>query len=341
MQSIAVDMVPGGIPETIRISQYDKSMRKFAVRLLMDGVSYTIPGGYTATVSGTKPDGCGFSDACSVSGDTVTVTVSDQMSAVPGDIPCEITLFKEGEGRIASANFLLRVEKAALMSDDIISESSIPVFEKLVSVAAGSASAAKGSQTAATSSAAAAKTSEINAASSATAAKTSETSAVSSAGAAKMSEKNAAAFSSAASSKAQASSSSASAARTSETNAKTSETNAKKSADQAAQTASGLSSSLAQITQNKTDISSIKQSLDDLVIMRKFTSESVTATETATFSIPYTVPDGYKFLAVAAISSPEIPAIVYNLTIEDDSLACSCLTSGTGYFVADILFIRT
>jgi hypothetical protein len=341
MQSIAVDMVPGGIPETIRISQYDKSMRKFAVRLLMDGVPYTIPGGCTATVSGTKPDGCGFSDTCSVSEDTVTVMVSDQMSAVPGDIPCEITLFKEGEGRIASANFFLRVEKAALMSDDIISESSIPVFEKLVSAAAGSATQAKSAQASASGYAAAAKSSQTAAASSATAAKTSETSAISSAGAAKMSEKNAAAFSSAASSKAQAASSSASAARTSETNAKTSETNAKASADQAAQKASELSSSLAQITQNKTDISSIKQSLDDLVIMRKFSSESVTATETATFSIPYTVPDGYKFLAVAAISSPEIPAIVYSLTIEDNSLSCSCLTSGTGHFVADVLFIRT
>jgi len=334
MQAISVDMVPGGIPQTIRISQYDKAMRKFAVRLLMDGVFYTIPSGCTATVSGTKPDGCGFSDACTISGDTVTVTVSDQMSAVPGDIPCEITLFQEGEGRIASANFFLRVEKAALTSDDIISESSIPVFEKLVSAAASSAMAAKSSQSAAASSASAARSSQTSAASSATAAKTSEANASSSAGAAKISEKNAATFSSAASSKAQAASSSAESARTSETNAKA-------SADQAAQTASELSSSLAQVSQNKTDISSIKQALDDLVIMRQFKSGSVTATETASFSISYTVPDGYKVLAVANISSPEMPAIVYNLTIEDDSLACSCLASGTGYFVADVLFIRT
>ena len=256
------------------------------------------------------------------------------MSAVPGDIPCEITLFKEGEGRIASASFFLRVEKAALTSDDIISENDIPVFEKLVSEAAGSASAAKSSQTAAASSASAAKTSETNAASSATAAKTSEANAASSTAAAKTSEKNAAASSSVASSKAQAASSSASAA-------KASETNAKASADQAAKTASELSSSLAQVSQNKTDISSIKQALNDLVIMRQFKSGSVTATETASFSIPYTVPDGYQVLAVANISSPEMPAIVYNLTIGDDSLACSCLASGTGYFVADVLFIRT
>lgn len=334
MLTIAVDMVPGGVPETVRISQYDKDMRQFEVRLLMDGADYPVPGGCVATVSGTKPDGCGFSCTCPISENAVLVTVSDQMSALPGDIPCEITLFKTGGERIASANFFLRVEQAALVSKDIISESDIPVFEHLVSQAASSAIQAKSSQTAAASSATAAKASETGAASSAASAKTSETNAASSAGAAKVSEKNAAAFSSAASSKAQASSSSSEAA-------KASEANAKASAEQAARSASQLSSNLAQIAQNKTDISSIKQTLGDLVIMRQFTSESVTATETATFSIPYTAPDGYKFLAVAAISSPEIPAIVYSLTIEDNSLSCSCLTSGTGHFVADILFIRT
>lgn len=283
MQTISVDLIPGGLPPIIRISQYDKTLRAFQIHLTMGGADYAVPDGNTVMLSGTKPDGKGFLYSCSHSGSALHVSVTEQMSAVAGDVPCEVTLYQADGGRIASGNFLLRVEKAALDAGTVVSDSDIPVFEMLVEKAASSAagartaqgkaeSAAEGagqSKTSSYAAASAAKTSETNAAASASAAKTSAAGATTSAAEAKASADSATASAGTATSKAGAAASSASTAKLSEQHAAASETNAASSASSASASsadakasAASIAGNVSQITQNQTDIASVRKKMD-------------------------------------------------------------------------------
>lgn len=283
MQTITVDLIPGGMPPIVRISQYDKVLRAFEIHLTMDGVDYPVPSGYAAMLSGTKPDGKGFLYSLNHSDNTVSVSVTEQMSAVAGDVPCEVALYQTDGGRIASGNFLLRVEKAALDAGTVVSDSDIPVFEVLVEKAASSAagartaqgkaesaaSNAKTSSTSASASASSAKASETNAAASASAAKASASDASASASSAKTSSSSAASAADTAISKAGAAASSASAAKLSEQHAAASETNAASSASSASASsadakasAASIAGNVSQITQNQTDIASVRKKMD-------------------------------------------------------------------------------
>jgi hypothetical protein len=276
MQTITIDLIPGGLPPIIRISQYDKALRAFDVRLTMDGADYPVPPGCTAMLSGTKPDGKGFLYSLNYSDNTVNVSVTEQMSAVAGDVPCEVTLYQADGGRIASGNFLLRVEKAALDAGTVVSDSDIPVFEMLVEKAASSAAGARTAQGKAESAAEGAEQSKTAASASASAAKSSETNAASSASAAKTSASGASASASAARtsadfaiSKAGEAASSASAAELSEQHAASSEASAASSASSASAcsadakaSAASIAGSASQIMQNQTDIDTVRKKVD-------------------------------------------------------------------------------
>ena len=123
-----LDLSPGGVPLIIPISQYDAASRILVFNLFSNEGILSLPSGLTAEVRGTKPDGTGFSYIALLSGTTVTVTVTEQMAAVAGRVKCEITLYKGTPAtnmtpassdyqQIATANFYLSVERAALDKD--------------------------------------------------------------------------------------------------------------------------------------------------------------------------------------------------------------------------------
>ena len=143
MISVVLDLVPGKIPEIVRVSQYDKGLRTFEANLTYDGESYSISEDHRVVISGTKPDKKSFEYTCAFDDDTVTVVVTEQMSAVFGDVPCEITIYNEDGDRISSTNFILRVEKAAMDADAVTSETDIAAITELVTEAAANAIASK------------------------------------------------------------------------------------------------------------------------------------------------------------------------------------------------------
>jgi len=129
-QKFDLNMIPGKPKPIIRASQYDTGLRAFEVSLFAGTDTYTIPSGATLTVQGTKPDYTGFSYSATYSGNTVTFDCTDQMTACAGAVEMEIAVVNEGE-RVATANFVLQVEPAALKDDTIISETDIPIIEQL------------------------------------------------------------------------------------------------------------------------------------------------------------------------------------------------------------------
>lgn len=129
-QKFDLNMIPGKPKPIIRASQYDTGLRAFEVSLFAGTDTYTIPSGATLTVQGTKPDYTGFSYSATYSGNTVSFDCTDQMTACAGAVEMEIAVVNDGE-RVATANFVLQVEAAALKDDTIISETDIPIIEKL------------------------------------------------------------------------------------------------------------------------------------------------------------------------------------------------------------------
>lgn len=131
-QTYNIDLVPNGKPLIVNVSQYDKLSRTLEFNVYSSGVLFKIPSDTAAVIQGTKPDGTGFSYNMTVSGSKVSMDIKQQMTVFDGDVHCEILLTKNAE-QLGSANFILRVEKAAISDETIISETDIPIFRSFAS----------------------------------------------------------------------------------------------------------------------------------------------------------------------------------------------------------------
>lgn len=130
-----LDMTPGGVPQMIRLSRYDKNTPTLKFNLWDGSTAYTIEAGSTVFINGTKPDNTSFEYYCEYSGSEVTVNVTEQMTAVAGRTTCEIVVYTNGE-RKGSANFYLDVEPSALSDDTVISETDIPIIQRIPEIVA-------------------------------------------------------------------------------------------------------------------------------------------------------------------------------------------------------------
>ena len=191
MQNITVDLVPGRVPEIIRVSQYDKNIRAFEVKITYGDQPYTIPDGSTVAVAGTKPDGYSFDYECQYTGNTVSVTVTEQMTVCAGKTPCEVIIYDSEANRIGTANFILLVEESAMDEEKVVSGRDVPIFTEAVAEVIKDRNEADASQKAAATSEANAKASEKAALKSQRAALASEQAAKVSEEASAKSEKNA------------------------------------------------------------------------------------------------------------------------------------------------------
>lgn len=129
-QTFSLDLIPRGIAPIVHVSQYDKG-QTWTITLMENGLAYTIPAGVAVIILGTKPDGYGFEYPCTYDGSVVTSTVHQQMTAVEGDVQCEIRL-QDDDDIIGTVNFIIRVEPAALSDDTIISDSDIAAIEEAI-----------------------------------------------------------------------------------------------------------------------------------------------------------------------------------------------------------------
>lgn len=140
-QTINLNMIPGGVMPVVYASQYDNQVDALIFNLYDGGLAFEIPIGASVLINGTKPpvDGgtpTGFSySAASFSGNQVVCNVTQQMTAVIGDIMCELRIRTLSE-IIGSINFILHVEPSALNDDTVLSETEIPLIEQAIDIAA-------------------------------------------------------------------------------------------------------------------------------------------------------------------------------------------------------------
>ena len=125
-----LNLIPGKVPVAVHVKQYDTGLREITFNLYYGDTAYSVPYNSTITVSGTKPDGNGFSYSVTFSGSAVTVPMQEQMTVLAGEFPCQLTIANSGE-IIGTASFLLCVEPAALSSDTPVSDTDLAMFQQL------------------------------------------------------------------------------------------------------------------------------------------------------------------------------------------------------------------
>lgn len=131
-QTLSLNLIPKGVCPRLYVSQYDKG-QEWNFDIYAGTETYTIPDAATVKIQGTKPDKTGFQYSCTKSGNRVTATEQQQMTIIAGEVPAEIRIEKNNE-IIATLNFIIAVEKAALADDTVISETDLPLIEEAIEV---------------------------------------------------------------------------------------------------------------------------------------------------------------------------------------------------------------
>ena len=117
MQTIRLSTTPGVVNPGAYLSQYDVGRQMLF--LLYDDVGKYIPAaGSTVHIRATKPSGFGFDVACIWSQNSVTVTVTDEMSNESGSFAAELRIEKNGN-ILGTANFLWNVERSTHLEGTI------------------------------------------------------------------------------------------------------------------------------------------------------------------------------------------------------------------------------
>ena len=135
-QTLKLNLIPGQVLPRINASQYDAGTRTLQMLLYNGDQAFNISSGMSGFVQGTKPDRTGFQYSATVTegSNVVTLVVTQQMTAVSGEVTCELVI-TDGDDRIATVNFILYVEPAALADDTVISETDLPLIEEAAELA--------------------------------------------------------------------------------------------------------------------------------------------------------------------------------------------------------------
>lgn len=114
-QTFNLHLIPDAITPKIYLEQYDKYLNQLAFNLVNGSEYYTIPSGTYVSLVGKKPDGTAFSYACTWSGHTVTIDITDQITAVPGTVHAQLR-FTNGSGTniISSKDIELVINRSPL-----------------------------------------------------------------------------------------------------------------------------------------------------------------------------------------------------------------------------------
>lgn len=175
-----LQMVPGGVPLVLHVSQYDAE-RAYILTPYYGSVKYERQPDSTAVLEATKPDGTVVAIAVTYGEDgTISFNLPASITQAAGDVRSKVSILNESGKRVSSAKIVFAVDAAGIDTYARVSESDLELLRNIEEQTANIAENMK----AAAASASAAKVSEDNAGKYATAAGQS-------ADAAKISEKNA------------------------------------------------------------------------------------------------------------------------------------------------------
>lgn len=140
MQSVKLNLTPTGVMPHIYCSRYDTG-RQFALFIYDVDKPYVIPEDASIKLHGIKEDGKVFtygSDDTDSNitidrqSSTVTVTTTEQMTAVAGEVVCELAITQGTDTTIGTLNFFIDVEDGALPVDEKTSKSDLETYQQMI-----------------------------------------------------------------------------------------------------------------------------------------------------------------------------------------------------------------
>lgn len=132
IQNFDLNLIPDSAPVVVHCDQYDHGTGRLVIHL-HDGVTDYEPTG-SAIIQGIKPDMRGFAYDATLSGNTVTADLTEQMTAVDGAVQCQIVV-TETTGRTGTFVFTLSVQRSALPDDTSLSDSDYQLIEDALEAA--------------------------------------------------------------------------------------------------------------------------------------------------------------------------------------------------------------
>lgn len=108
-QVITLNLIPNSIQPVIHVSQYDEG-QTWIFKLMVNQDDFVIPENATVKLQGTNSDGTTFNILSSFSGNTVTVNVTNDITACAGKTNAKIRI-KENNDVISTQKFIIQVEK--------------------------------------------------------------------------------------------------------------------------------------------------------------------------------------------------------------------------------------
>lgn len=127
IQEYNLNLVPNSVNVVVPVSQFDYEGRTIKFNVYNGDQLFSIPSGAGIVVTGRKPDKKIFDYSCTYNGSVVNFNVKKQMTAVSGDVICEIRI-QSGNQNIGSLNFILRVEPTPYFDEVVISETDLDVI---------------------------------------------------------------------------------------------------------------------------------------------------------------------------------------------------------------------
>lgn len=129
IQNFDLNLIPDSAPVVVHCDQYDRGTGRLVISLYEGSIAYSPSG--AAVIQGVKPDGKGFDYNCTLSGNTVTADLTEQMTAVAGQVRTQIVV-TESTGRTGTFVFILDVQRSALPADTDMSESDYQLIEQAI-----------------------------------------------------------------------------------------------------------------------------------------------------------------------------------------------------------------
>ena len=120
-QKITIELDGKSPFEYVVMKQGDKGSRILAVSLLQNKQPYEIPTGCTARIKYYKPDGNLVLNDCTLSGNEILVTYTEQMLAAAGVGKGEIVLLKNGK-ELKSATYYTKIVETVYKTEGLTSD---------------------------------------------------------------------------------------------------------------------------------------------------------------------------------------------------------------------------
>lgn len=121
-QSIQIELDGNAPFEYVVVKQGETGSRIVEITLLENKKEFTIPSGTTAKIKYYKPDGKKVLNSCTISGNVITVTYTEQMLAAAGTGRGEIALYN-GSTVLRSATYYTKIVPTVYEENGLISDS--------------------------------------------------------------------------------------------------------------------------------------------------------------------------------------------------------------------------